>query len=421
MRILWITNNLLPDACPFFKIPVTIKTGWLHSAANQIKDKVELYIATTYRGNKIKEQKIKDITYILIPSQKKSYLLDESTYPYWQQIKNTIQPNIVHIHGTEYPIGLSYINSCGTKNVIISIQGLISICSNFYNAGMNNWEILKNTTLRDILKGQTLWNNHRKFYKQGKYETEYLKRINNFIGRTEWDHAQIHANNISASYFFNNETLRASFYHEQWDIKKIKRHSIFFSQATYPLKGLHQLLKAMPTILKQFPDTQIFVAGFDVTQACANKPFLGKILGTTYGHFIYAIIKKLKLEKHITFLGKLEEANMKDIFLKSHVFVSASAIENSSNSICEAQILGTPIVASFVGGTDSIVDNNITGLLYPFDDINRLAFSIIKIFTNDDLAIKLSKQGQTIAHNRHNPTQNRDQLLNIYKKIIERE
>ena len=417
MRVLWITNNLLPDACEFFGISKVVKTGWLHSSANQIKNHVELYIATLYVGYKIKKQLINGITYILIPSKKDRRELDESTYQHWKKINKEIFPEVIHIHGTEYPIGLGYINACGTEKDVVSIQGLISVCANYYNAGMNNWDILFSTTLRDIIKSQTLWNNRNNFAKQGRYEMEYFCHIKNIIGRTEWDYAHLSAINPTAHYFFNNETLRDVFYEGEWDITKIQRHSIFVSQANYPLKGFHILLQAMPIILHRFPGTKIYVAGFDLTQVCKNV-IQAKIRATTYGYYLYSLIQKLELSDYIQFLGRLEEYEMKKNYLQAHVFVSASGVENSSNSIGEAQLLGTPVVASFVGGTDSLVENFKTGLLYPFEDIPRLAYSIIRIFSDDELALKLSMKGREVASIRHDKIRNRNQLLNIYKGII---
>ena len=417
MKVLWITNNLLPEACAFFNIPIVEKTGWLHSSANQIKESVDLYIATLYNGKSLKKQYINGITYLLVPTQKDKRNLDNSTYVHWKNISKEISPDIIHIHGTEYPIGLAYINACGNKNVLISIQGLISVCANYYNAGLDNWEIISNTTVRDLIKGKTLWQNKKQFARQGQFEIEYINRVEHFIGRTDWDHSQISLINPNAIYHFNNETLRTTFYDSKWQIENVDKHTIFFSQATYPLKGLHLLLKAMPYVLRVFPDTIINIAGFDITKAC-KKIMNGKIHATTYGYYINTLIKELKLEEHVRFLGILGEKEMKDAYIKSHVFVSASSIENSSNSIGEAQLLGVPVVASFVGGTDTIVENFKTGLLYPFEDIKRLAYSIIKIFSDNNLASILSNEERKIAQTRHNKIINKNQLLTIYQEVL---
>lgn len=416
MRILWITNNLLPDICEHLHMPEVTKTGWLHSAANQIKSEVKLSVAALYAGHELKQISLNGINYILVPALKDKRIYDDSLSVYWKTIKKTVNPDVVHIHGTEYPAGLGYIESCGANGVVISIQGLISEIAKYYNFGLDNLEILEYISLRDILKRETLWRQARSFQVRGKYECEYLRRGINFIGRTNWDKAHIKTFNPAANYYFNNETLRNSFYESEWSLEKAEKHTIFFSQATYPMKGLHILIKAIPIVLRKFPDTLIRVAGFDLTKA-SHSALAGRLRATTYGNYLHSLLCKYDVEKNIQFTGNLSETEMCDMYLKSHVYVNASALENSSNSIGEAQLLGVPVVASFVGGTDSIVTNNESGLLYPADDVTRLADCIIRVFEDDTLALCLSENGRLQARDRHDKTKNKDRLLEIYRDI----
>lgn len=411
MRVLWLTNNLLPDISRYLNIPIVNKTGWLHSAANQIKSKIELYVASTYNGEDLKSVDINDISYILVPKSKVSNKLSGI----WKKVLEIASPDVIHIHGTEYPTGLSLIKACDPKKVVVSIQGLISEIAKYYTFGIENLEILKHLTLRDLLKQETLWHQKSRFVKSGHNELEYLRQAKNFIGRTNWDKAHVLANNPMANYFFNNETLRESFYQASWNINKIERHTIFFSQSTYPMKGLHVLINALPMILRHFPDTKIKVAGFDITKA--SRQSLGRLKTTTYGCYIYSLIKKLNIDNSVVFLGGLDEAEMCDAYLKSHVYINSSAIENSSNSIGEAQLLGVPVIASYVGGTDSMVTNNVTGLLYPCNDTVRLASLVIDLFKNDNLAMRLSEKGQLVARERHDKAKNREALIVIYREI----
>lgn len=411
MRVLWLTNNPLPDICGYLNIPIVNKTGWLHSAANQIKLHVTLFVASKYSGAKLKVVEIDNIRYILIPQNE----TNAKSCDTWAKVMHTACPDVIHIHGTEYSTGLELLKVCDSRKVVVSIQGLISEVAKYYNFGITNYEILKHLSLRDLIKRETLWQQKSRFVSSGHHEYEYLKTATNFIGRTNWDKAHILAHNPKANYFFNNETLRDSFYNASWDINKIDRHTIFFSQATYPMKGLHILISALPIILKHFPETRIRVAGFDITKA-VRQP-LGRLKATTYGCYIYSLIKKLKLEEKIEFLGSMDEAEMRNTYLKSHVYINSSAIENSSNSIGEAQLLGVPVIASYVGGTDTMVSNNKTGLLYPSNDTVRLASLVIEIFNNDNLADSLSKQGRIVAGERHNRDVNSEVLMKIYRAI----
>ena len=196
-----------------------------------------------------------------------------------------------------------------------------------------------------------------------------------------------------------------------WDFKKCNKYTIFLSQASYPIKGLHQLLKAMPLILRQYPETHIRVAGEDITE---SKTINEKLRLSGYGLYIKRLIKKLGLNGKVEFIGSLNAEQMKNEYLRSNVFVCPSSIENSPNSLCEAQILGVPCVASYVGGVADMMSGNEENL-YRFEDVSTLASKVCQIFTKSNSNVcQMSKR----AYVRHNIDLNTQRLLEIYQKIL---
>ena len=117
------------------------------------------------------------------------------------------------------------------------------------------------------------------------------------------------------------------------------------------------------------------------------------------------------------FTGPLGDEAMAEEFRKAHICVIPSAIENSPNSLGEAQIMGTPCVASFVGGVPDMITDNVTGLLYRFDDHIVLAYKIMELFKNDELAQYISKNGIIDASKRHDRTKIVKRILDIYQEI----
>lgn len=105
------------------------------------------------------------------------------------------------------------------------------------------------------------------------------------------------------------------------------------------------------------------------------------------------------------------------VFLKTHVFLCPSAIENSPNSVGEAMLLGVPVVSANVGGVHNLVDDGKDGLLYPKDKPKRLKDSILRIFEDDKLAISLSSNAKAHALRTHDPETNYRRLLDIYHAI----
>jgi glycosyltransferase involved in cell wall biosynthesis len=211
-----------------------------------------------------------------------------------------------------------------------------------------------------------------------------------------------------------NETLREEFYTDTWNIDRIERNSIFVSQGNYPIKGLHYLIEVLPDIVAEYEDTVVYVAGDVITN---NDSIKDKIKISGYGKYILKMIKKSHLENHVKFVGRLEADKMCARFLKTHVFVCPSAIENSPNSVGEAMILGVPVVSSDVGGVHNLLDNKKDGILYPKNKTQELKKAILRIFDDDKLAMSFSSNARAHALKTHDPETNYKRLLEIYNEI----
>ena len=313
MRLLWITNIVFPEALRLLHKDSELKSsgGWLLGSAEElVKDeRIELTIATpSSLVDDLKYLKGAKMSYYLFPLGKGNTKYNSDYESYWEIINRELRPDVVHIHGTEFTHGLAYVRACGNKNVIVSIQGLVSVIANYYLCGLTTRDILRSITLRDVLRG-TLFHDRNKFKRKGSCEVELLQSVGHVIGRTGWDRAHVWAINPNAQYHFCNETLRSEFYNgETWEYEKCVPHTIFLSQATYPIKGLHVVLKAMPLILKHFPNAQIRLAGRDITRS--KEGIIGWMRLSGYGKLVKLLIKKHQLERCICFLGSLDAKEM---------------------------------------------------------------------------------------------------------------
>ena len=134
--------------------------------------------------------------------------------------------------------------------------------------------------------------------------------------------------------------------------------------------------------------------------------------------YLQKLIKKHSLSDKITFLGALNETQMRDRLLKSNVFLLCSSIENSSNSLGEAMILGVPCVSSDVGGIKSLINHNSEGFIYPFDEPYMIPYYIDKIFSDTGLANTLSKNARAHALITHSKENNCERLKEIYDSLL---
>ena len=412
-KILWVVNTIFPDAAVHLGVKVPIYGGWMYSLAKDLSSSknIQLSVATVYNGKKSKKFSVNGISYYLIPQGTGIEGLKDS----WRNIITDFVPDIVHIHGTEYSHGMALMNSYQNLKYAVSIQGLVSVYHRYFLAGMTTWDVLRNITFRDILRWNTLFHAKHDFYKRGLVEKEYIRKATAIIGRTDWDYAHARAINPKVDYHFCNESLRDEFYtSEKWSLKNCRRYSIFLSQAGYPIKGLHQVLKAISLLKEKYPDIMIEVAGHDITKAVTLKDRLKR---DGYGRFIGRMIKQHRLENNIKFLGPLQAEEMKKTYLRAHVFICPSSIENSPNSLGEAQILGVPCIVAYCGGIPSMIGDGDSAVLYQFEEHEVLASNIHRLFELGDSVYRLSNHGYNAAQQRHDRKINLHALMTAYEKI----
>ena len=420
MKVLWLCNSVLPEVAYEFGVKPSNTGGWLSGQLNSLRKNKEIELAVAFpllNDKKIKKIFIENITYFGFTKKKNDpTIYDKSVEKIFDDILNDFQPDIIHIFGTEFPHTLSMIRAFNNPNkVVIGIQGLCSVIEKHYYASLPN-SVVKSWTLRDLIKRDNIYYQQLAFKKRGYYEIEAIKNVNHVIGRTTWDVACTKQINPIINYHKCNETLRSEFYKHRWTIEKCQKHSIFVSQCSYPVKGFHHMLEAMKFILKQYPDAILYTTGDNLIEEINFKQQLKQ---STYQRYLRYLINKYDLQDHVIFLGNLNEAKMCNQYLKSHVFVSASSIENSPNSVGEAMLLGVPIVASDVGGVTDMLTHKNDGFVYQSDAPYMLSYYISKIFEDDDLAMQISKHSRETAAITHDRKRNLKTLVDIYNGIYE--
>lgn len=417
MKVLWVSLVEFPPLCKKLGRPVPAHCGWLYSSAKALLNNmpnVELGVIVYSYGREFEEHNVDGITYYMVPT-KNMAKTDKRQIDACHEAIQRFSPSLIHIHGTEHSLAQAVCMANIDKiRTIANIQGLAGPYTRYADGCLSLWEKLTNITPLDFYRGTFLLNVKRSFKKRTACENFVISNITDIIGRTQWDHDHAITINPAIHYHFMNETLRDSFYEAPvWSLAKCKKHTLFVSNSGSALKGAHQVLKALPIILRKYPDTVVNFCGSSVM---SND---WKTLLRFQGYHLYLrrLVKKLGLQAHVNFLGALTEAQMKQAFLDANVYVMPSAIENSPNSLCEAQILGVPVVASYCGGTPTLVEDGKTGYLYRYEEVEMLAQQIMRLFDCNDFQ-KLSKKEMDVAKKRHNMDVNARQLVVIYNLIM---
>ena len=338
----------------------------------------------------------------------------ETFEPYFEKIVKKENPDIIHIHGTEFEYCYSMCRvaeKLGMINrVVISIQGLVGVYANHLFAGMSGIDVRK-CTLKELLTQNSIYDTYKAYVRRGNYENMSLQKAMHVMGRTEWDKACVSLINSQCHYHFSNETLRKAFYNDNWKYGNCEPHTVFASQALLPLKGLHILLKAASILKRDYNDLKVKIAGHNITEG-------DWISGSSYGQYIKKLIKKYGLQDSVMFIGPKNAIQMKNEMLSCNVFVSPSTIENSPNSVGEAMLLGTPCISSDVGGVANLIRKDIEGYIYPHDEFYMLAYYIKQVFEQKDCIEYMTAKAQQHARITHDPVKNSLGVMEIYKTII---
>ncbi len=442
MKVLWVCNVMLPVVAEHLNKEVSNKEGWLVGLSTTILErgrdnKVELAVAfpveKTLENYKeiisIPEMDATLCCYGFYENTDNPENYDVSIEERMETILADYNPDVVHCFGTEYPHALALSRVCDTNKLLLGIQGLCKVCADTYYADLPE-RVINRVTFRDYLKKDSIKNQKEKFAARGKMEEEAIRNAKHVTGRTEFDSHYTKLWNPSVTYHFMNETLRKNFYEGAWCPEGCELHSIFFSQGDYPLKGLHYVLRALPEICQSYPDTKLYVAGNSIV---SRESLKDKIKISSYGKYLLELIKKNNLSDKVVFLGKLSAFEMKAAFLKSHLFLSASTLENSPNSLGEAMLLGVPCVSSKVGGVPSVFAEGEDGILYPgygselYNQENdkekaqahSLASAVIKMWSKEEELLSFSASARAHAKETHNQEKNYQRLIEIYHIIAE--
>lgn len=407
VKILWFTNT--PSL--YKKTPSNYNgCGWIASLEQIIAGEKNIELAVSFfHTDECFKSKQGNTTYYPIPlyntkSKKLKHNLfynkyDEKEITYFLKVIEDYQPDVIHVFGSESSFGL--ITTRTSIPVVIHIQGLLNPCQNAYFApGSNKLNLItqhffKPGKLFDLLRVFSFFNYNV------KREAEILKNSKYFMGRTDWDRDVTSLYAPGAKYFYCSEVLRDIFYTSSpWQLEnrdKIILVSVI-SKTTY--KGFDLILKAA-RLLKELTSQNVEWNVFGVKEYKEWGDSL-KINFTDVGVILKGIADSETLVKNIQ---------------AADFFVHPSYIDNSPNSVCEAQMLGIPVISTNVGGISSLIDNTKSGYLIPSNDPYALAARIIELKNNPEKATETGKNGRKSAFARHRKETIKNDLLNIYEEL----
>ncbi len=402
MKVLWFTNTA--SNCPGEKS--SAGGGWISSLETAMRGRGDVELGVSFFGSGVSDS-VHDGPVSYFPVLRdRSHLAkvrrffelakqDERDVSDCLRVVDRFQPDLIHVFGTERCFGLL----CGRTPipVVIHLQGLLVPYLNAWvPPGYRLWDYVRAGGCSPFRLAMGLralaFNRHA-----ASREREIMRNGRFFMGRTEWDRDYVSLYAPRARYFHCEEALRPSFFEEA--LRTIPGKPVFVSTLSRPLyKGHDVVLKTAKVLCETgHGDFEWRVFGVDDLRLAERKT---GIRAETV---------------HVRPLGTVPAERLRQELLSCTAYVHPSYIDNSPNSVCEAQALGVPVVATNVGGVSSIVENGRTGWLVPANDPVATASRLSGLASG---TLGLPDGWAAGPRSRNDPARVAGRVVEIYREIL---
>lgn len=145
----------------------------------------------------------------------------------------------------------------------------------------------------------------------------------------------------------------------------------------HPSKGQDVLIRALPAVLREMPGMEVVFAG-----------------GGTERDKLERLARDIGVMHRVTFAGALPRAELFHAMAQAAVVVVPSRDEAFGLVNIEAMAMGTPVVASRVGGIPEIVRDGVDGLLFEAEKPEELAACLVRLLLDDHLRATMGRNAR---------------------------
>ena len=322
--------------------------------------------------------------------------------PHYLKVIEDFKPDIVHCFGTEhwhYGLVAKEIKI----PVVIHMMGFMNI----YNAmdetvihTMDYWKYFKYNPLKVWISKRS-WAGRRE---EDELEKQVMSANRYFMGRTEWDKNIVRYYSPESNYFYCPEAIRSEIYTSphSWKFRKREKIRLVTIGNAGSLKGNEIMLKTAWLLKNEFKVDFEWI----YTSAPSRMSFFENLNGIRCKDVGIRLIDRINAQQ---IAEELSEADL---------YIHPSIIDNSPNTVCEAQLIGTPVIAANTGGLPQMIEDGETGFLYPYSEPHALVFKIMNVVHDKALLEEISSKEKEMSHKRHDPESIANRILAIYQEVI---
>lgn len=171
-----------------------------------------------------------------------------------------------------------------------------------------------------------------------------------------------------------------------------------------PVYDIETLIKAIPSVLSQTPDTKFIIAGE----------------GSQRG-YLEGLAKSLGIWESIRFVGMIPHDELPQYLTLADVYVSTSLSDGGvSVSTLEAMACGLPVVTTDVGDNKKWIKDGDNGFLIPTKNPSRLAERVIYLLKNLDIRGEIGVANRKAVEENFSYENEMSKMEELYKELVRR-
>ena len=314
------------------------------------------------------------------------------------------EPDVVHLNNFQRQLSASIIKPIKKRNIpiVFTAHDLQAICPNktMLDSRNNICEECLNGSYRNCIKKRCIKNSKLKsmlgaienLYYRNK--AIYTEKIDKIITPSEFYRKKI------IEYGVNNNKVLAI--HNFIDLpkeneEKTEDYAIYFGRISKE-KGIFNLIEA----LGKLKNGNLYIAGSGPDEENLKKK-----------------VEELNISNRVKFLGYLQKEDLNNYILSSRFAVLPSIwYDNCPYSVLETLAQGKAILGSNIAGIPELVKDQISGLIFQYDNIEDLSSKMEILFNDDELIKKLEKNAREQAKEEYDKNIYYKKIINIYEKLI---
>jgi glycosyltransferase involved in cell wall biosynthesis len=133
-------------------------------------------------------------------------------------------------------------------------------------------------------------------------------------------------------------------------------------------------------------------------------------------------LERIKFQKNLVnvkFLGSMFDEQLNRLIRNSRLVVIPSTwYENSPHVILEAFVHGKPVLGARIGGIPEYIDENVTGMLYEYDNVDELTEKIHLLMSQQALCEEMGRAARITSMIKYNPRIHYAEVLKVIEQVM---